>query len=389
MPQLPVVSLNAQPPAPSQAPDWVKVQLPGCNLRCSFCSQDIWREIGRHDRGQWLGSVRHNVLDQLPRLRLLIITGGEPLMSPAALRELLEWCQSHGTETGIFTNCTLMSTRRARNLTDLGLAWVRTTLNGYLPEVHEQSYPKGSFARTVAGIGHAQAAGIPVKVRSTVTRGNQRHLARLAAFAASLGVRELDFRPYMPLGDCNPHQDNTLGPAELIGATATLTALAEHWRGRLEIKLLPNFFDFLYAGSLDPRPAPCQACHCGIRYIYVDAAGQYRACAGHRQLLGSVHELTVEQVWQSSGYLDSIRTYQQDSYCSGCPARVQCRLSNCHLVSMEVHGRFDTVNPMCPVFQIDRDSAANGAAAVCQLFADRLAQARAELGTGSAEPGGS
>ena len=231
--RLPLVPTENELPTPLERPDWVKVQLAGCNLRCSFCSQDTWREPHRRGVTTWLASLRHNVLDQLPHLRLLIVTGGEPLMSHSAVRELLEWCQDHGTESGIFTNCTLMSAKRATELSTLGLGWVRTTLNGHRADIHEESYPHRSFDRTVAGIEHAQAAGIPVKVRSTVTASNQHHLAELATFIASLGVRELDLRPYMPLGDCNPHEDNILDPAHLIRATATLLALAEQWAASL------------------------------------------------------------------------------------------------------------------------------------------------------------
>ena len=373
--RLPLVPTENELPTPLERPDWVKVQLAGCNLRCSFCSQDTWREPHRRGVTTWLASLRHNILDLLPHLRLLIVTGGEPLMSHSAVRELLEWCQDHGTESGIFTNCTLMSAKRATELSTLGLGWVRTTLNGHRADIHEESYPHRSFDRTVAGIEHAQAAGIPVKVRSTVTASNQHHLAELATFIASLGVRELDLRPYMPLGDCNPHEDNILDPAHLIRATATLLALAEQWRDRLRIKLLPNFFDFLYTDILGPRPLPCQECHCGVRYIYVDAAGGYRACAGHRQILGSVHDLTVGEVWQSSQYLEAIRTYQQEPYCHTCPARAQCRLSNCHLLGMEAYGRFDAVNPLCPIFRIDPVSAVAGADKARDLFATEFAAA--------------
>lgn len=359
--------------------DWIKVQLTRlCNFGCQFCSQAEWASRETID----IERLRSAVFDRFPALRLLIITGGEPLASYGKLLELATLGRIKRAEIGLFSNLSLLNSSRAQELKSAGVSWYRTTLNGPTAAVHEQTYPSGSFAQTLRGIEASALASTTVKLRATVCRNNLDRLEELVSLAISLGVRELDFRPYLPLGDCNPHGSFALSPHELIKAAALLLRLQSSYSSAIQIKLLPNWFDFIYRSLLAGQASACELCHCGRSYLYIDAAGDYRACAGHRAVAGSMFTAPIDEIWRTSAFLEEARTYKQGAYCAACTVREACHASNCHLINYEAAGRFDAVNPTCPIYAISPQDWAAGYELVCSAFLT------AYSGTGSPQGGG-
>ncbi len=345
--------------------DWLKVQLTHlCNFSCSFCSQKDWASSDSID----LDALNNSVLSHLTQLRLLIITGGEPIAKFDLLNELTKTVSHCGTEVGIFSNLSLLTPQKALELRDSGVSWYRTTLNGGSATIHEQTYPNGSFKKTLSGIDIAINANTPVKIRCTVCKSNVDNLYEIIKLAYDLGINEVDFRPYLPLGDCNPHSSHAIDPEMMIAAAANLLHLRREFASKVKVKLLPNWFDFLYRDLAGEPVSSCELCHCGRKYIYIDADGNYRSCAGHRAILGSIFSDDIKSIWNSGGHLDEAREYEQDEYCNSCPRKIQCHGSNCHLVNYEVHGRFNKVNPTCPSWVLSPENSADGFNQVRGLF---------------------
>lgn len=345
--------------------DWIKVQLTrSCNLKCTFCSQADFRENKTIDVNLFI----KNVLE-VAKPRLLIITGGEPLTKLDELYKLLEYCQNNDIETGIFSNATLVNEEIATKLKKYDVNWVRVSINGFKAEIHEKSYPVGTYDLLVKGIKNLKDAGIYVKCRTTVTKNNQNYIEDLIKFIASLGIKELDFRPYLELGDCNPHQANSLSTEELIKNCAKLINYKKKYKENIQIKLLPNWFDFIYSDIIDDdEKYSVEVCNCGRKYLYVDAIGNYRACAGHRLILGNMRESKVDEIWSGCPFLLDLRNYKQDDYCENCPYKVKCHASNCHLINYEANGRFDKINPSCPFYCMDKHNISNAQKIVFEKF---------------------
>ena len=117
----------------------------------------------------------------------------------------------------------------------LNVAWVRFSINGYNSEINELSYPAQTFDKIIKGVKCLQKEGIYVKARTKVTKNNQNYIQELVELVCSLGIKELDFRPYLELGDCNPHQDNSLSTDELISNCAKLINLKDLYKDKLQI----------------------------------------------------------------------------------------------------------------------------------------------------------
>ncbi len=310
-----------------------------------------------------MAKLIEGVLERID-IRLVIVTGGEPLSVMEELAALLDYCKSRGIETGIFSNGTLATSKNA-NAIKGKLDWARISLNGSCPEVHEKSYPRGTFGPAVAGIRNLRDAGIKVKVRTTISKMNRADLPAFVDFVAGLNVAEIDFRPYLPLGDCNPHDGFMLEPEELLHTAAQLVVLRERYP-HVKIKLLPGWFDFLASDA--PTGQAYEECHCGRQYLYVDVDGVIAPCAGHRMKVGHYENGSLEELWRDAPVLQEMRGYEQADYCQPCPSRIQCHRSSCSLINYEVHRNFSVVNPMCPVFKIDPSDTIAGHAAARKLF---------------------
>ena len=342
--------------------EWIKVQLTRrCNFRCQYCSQADWASNEVLDVDGFI----QRILSQVA-VRALVITGGEPLAAFPELVHLCQYCRQRGLEVGIFSNGSLVCADKAAHLQRAGLSWARISLNGSCAAVHEQSYPEGTFQHTRAGVVNLIQAGIYTKARTTISALNLNDIPQYLEHLVSLGVRELDARPYLPLGLCNPHGQFLLSPEQLMEVSGALCAYRVRFP-QLNIKLLPGWFDFL-AVSATSQSAPIEACHCGRQNIYVDVNLVIAPCAGHRMKVGTLETAPLEELWRKSPVLHEMRAYDQAAYCQACPCKAQCHRSSCSLINYEVYGSFSHVNPLCPVFKLCPQDPVEGIAKSTAIF---------------------
>lgn len=344
--------------------EWIKIQLTRkCNLNCKYCSQ---AEFDRtHDLN--IETLKKSVIEP-SKIRLLIISGGEPLVCLEKLLDIVSFCSKKGIETGIFSNATLITDEKARLLKDAGISWIRVSVNGHNAITHELSYPKESFERTINGIKILLKNDIYVKVRSTITKCNINSIEDITNFVENMGIKEIDFRPYLHLGECNPHGDYALDTESELEALTQLIKLQEK-KENIYIKLLPNWFDFLIRDLTNvPEKVKIEDCYCGRKYLYIDSDGNYRPCAGHRLILGNINNLNVQSVWDNSIFLKEIRNYKQNKYCLNCPMHLKCHTANCHLINYELDGSFEAVNRTCPILNYDSQNSQNGYEIVRKKF---------------------
>ena len=112
-----------------------------CNLRCRMCS--VWgegvkrsREVGFIKRDIWM-----NALDEIgswpANVNLDIHGAGEPLLHHELL-DILSYAKSKGNITvGFLCNATLLDSRKAEAIIELGVDWVGFSVDGAQKEVFE------------------------------------------------------------------------------------------------------------------------------------------------------------------------------------------------------------------------------------------------------------
>jgi MoaA/NifB/PqqE/SkfB family radical SAM enzyme len=163
-----------------------------CNLACCYCLTESSPRIA--DRRTLAHDVLVRAAEEARDLgfRALGVTGGEVFMLPwfpDVLRRLGEILP-----TVALTNATLFSDgllRRLRPLAGLDVA-LQVSLDSADPDRNDSFRAPENFARVVEAIPRLHAAGLRVRIATTVESEDRADLARLCHLHRSLGVGEDD-----------------------------------------------------------------------------------------------------------------------------------------------------------------------------------------------------
>jgi uncharacterized protein len=173
----------------------------GCNLRCTYCYQEVFDPAGK-------GLVSPEVVEAFFRFvddrhaadrprPYLTLFGGEPLVDAPAYHERLGQLLAGASERGLGVATVTNGHDVEAFVPALAAARVRevqVTLDGPRA-VHDARRPHGSgrgtFDRIVAGVDALVAAGVPVNLRVVADRDNLPHLPELARLAEARGWLDL------------------------------------------------------------------------------------------------------------------------------------------------------------------------------------------------------
>jgi MoaA/NifB/PqqE/SkfB family radical SAM enzyme len=140
-----------------------------CNIACSHC----WFSSGPDKTAQMeLGEAR-GYIDQageIPSVRWISFTGGEPLLLPEMLRRLIGYASEKGLKTECVTNCFWASTEEEAlmhlgRLKDAGLDVINISADDF----HQRHIP---FDRVRNCYRAAERLGLKVVIMSAVSRSS-------------------------------------------------------------------------------------------------------------------------------------------------------------------------------------------------------------------------
>ena len=232
-----------------------------CNLACRYCLTESKPDAPRRILSE---ESIVEAADEAVALGFTAfgVTGGEPFMLPAMPRILRHLATR--LPTVVLTNGTLFTERllgELRPLDALPLA-LQVSLDSADADTNDRLRATGNYASVIAAIPKLRAAGLRVRVGSTVEETESPELERLCRLHRSLGISDEDHvvRPIIGRGRA---RDNALGmnvafddlPAEL-----TLTSEGAYWSpatptvrdGRLDT-------DYLLTRTIVPLDIPARA----------------------------------------------------------------------------------------------------------------------------------
>ena len=295
-----------------------------CNLRCTHCGSSCEpstpvRELTTEE----ILGVLKTIDEDFDASRMAVaITGGEPLMRPD-LFEVMAQMRKYGMQFGIVTNATLLTPDKAAKLRDVGLCTTSISLDG--PEdVHDKVRGEGSFRKTVAGIGVAREAGIPIVEAITCVRpanvDRLEETERVVREAGASNWRLITIdRMGRVAGEANP--EFWLGPAQ----ARKLLDFIE--RRRTELERAGDEFDIRFScgGFLGVRrehavrPGDGQ-CFAGLCVSSILADGKDSACPSlpRSWAQGSILEDRLSTIWRTryKDYRDL--TWRHTGVCNNC-----------------------------------------------------------------------
>ncbi len=168
---------------PGRAPVVVWNLLKQCNQSCRHCYASATRAAApRLGRAEAFG-----VLERLSEagVRLLVLSGGEPLLHPHVL-EIVAEARRLGMLPHLSSNGTLLTTANTAALAEAGLVYVGVSIDG--PEDFNDLFRgmQGGYRLATSGLRRARAAGLRTGLRMTVTAENADQVATMADLAADL-----------------------------------------------------------------------------------------------------------------------------------------------------------------------------------------------------------
>jgi MoaA/NifB/PqqE/SkfB family radical SAM enzyme len=250
-----------------------------CNWRCVFCFNPRHGDVRPLAVAEWT-----TVLDDLRELGTLalVLTGGEPLAHPDFLA-IARAARARGFALRLFTNGSLVTDEMADLLAGLDLVGVEMSLHGATSEVHDGATQRaGSLDAMLKGLTRLRERGVPVLLKTPLTRLNEHELDAMVALTGSLGV------PHVIDGNMTPRDDGDQGPLEY---RASAEGIERMFRKVSELGRLPEAV----------RSAGGVNCGLGRLTVAVDPEGNVYPCLQwKKRALGNVRVTRLSELWRTS-----------------------------------------------------------------------------------------
>ena len=162
-----------------------------CNLSCMHC----YAHAVKRPREKELSRVQAlGVVDDLAGFGspVILFSGGEPLMRHD-LPDIAAYAVDRGMRAVISTNGTLITTKKAKDLRNIGLSYVGVSLDG-MEEVNDHFRgTEGAFKDAIRGIRNCQNAGLKVGLRFTINRLNYKEIDSIFNLLEELDIPRVCF----------------------------------------------------------------------------------------------------------------------------------------------------------------------------------------------------
>jgi len=250
-----------------------------CNWRCVFCYNPRHHDQRRMSGAEWTKVVAD--LRQLGTLNVTV-TGGEPLTHPEAF-EVMEAVRSQAMTFRLYTNGSLVTDEVAQRLAALRPITVELSLHGASSGTHDRSTATpGSFDALWRGVAALKAHGLPIVLKTPLTRINENELEEMIALTEREGV------PY--------------------NLDATLTHRDDGDSAPLQYSVTPEGLDRYYALLARHNRVPASHrtfggvnCGLGRTTLAVDPEGNVYPCPQWRKSsLGNVRDTPLLELWHGS-----------------------------------------------------------------------------------------
>ncbi|MBP7866926.1 MAG: radical SAM protein [Acidobacteria bacterium] len=294
-----------------------------CVCRCRHCH--VWPRAGAEPElptGAWL-----RILDELSAAGTLFLTfsGGEPLLRDD-LFTLIDRAIRLGTFVTVFTSGVVLTPDDAARLADSGVGTVEISFYSSRPEVYEAvTGVPGSFKRLEGNLRSLQDAGVPVMLKTPVTRTNYRSLPETFAWADDHGFPfRADFTVFP---DCT---GNACNHGEVLSETELEAAM------RLAAPFQPQTA-FYQSRPEDP------VCYAGHRFCAIDPAGRLYGCTLMPAPAGDLTRERFADAWAHSPVLAALRGMRHGTRqaCRNCELLPHC--GRCPALSARTGGALDGV----------------------------------------------
>ncbi|MFA6173472.1 MAG: radical SAM protein [Kiritimatiellales bacterium] len=290
-----------------------------CELKCRHC-RGAARDCdyaGEFSPGECFKTVDALAAFSKP---MIILTGGEPLMR-ADIFDVARYAAEKGCRVVLATCGHLLTPAVAAKLKDSGVMAVSVSLDAATAAAHNAFRGvEGAYEKTLAGLNHLKAAGIPFQINTTVSKLNVSELPELLAQAIALGAATVDFFFLVPTGRGSGIAGLALTPAERDRALEWIAAQTKTAPVRVKTTCAPQYKNFITAES----GAPFLGCMGGRGFVFISHTGILQPCGFLDLPCGDLRAagFDFETLYRDAAVFKNMRTLNPFA---GCPARAYAR----------------------------------------------------------------
>lgn len=313
-----------------------------CNLKCVHCYS---QSENRDYPDELTTAEAEDMINDLASFGapVLLFSGGEPLMRKD-INQLIAYTVSRSLRAVVSTNGTLITEKKAAELSDLGLSYVGISLDG-LQEVHDRFRGvDGAFRQAMRGVHACQAVGLKVGLRFTINRGNYTEIPAILDLVERENVPRICFYHLVYSGRGSElieedldHDDAREVVNLIIDRTKQL-----HERGKMvEVLTVDNHADgvYLYQRLQRENPVRAQQVLQLLRFNGGNSSGAGIGCVSwngdvhpdqfwRQHVLGNVRQRRFSKIWTDERNDFLMQLKEKANYVTGRCAR--CRwLSIC------------------------------------------------------------
>ena len=321
-----------------------------CNLRCIHCHA----ASGKPSPDELTTEEGHKLLEEIARIqefRMLVITGGEPLVRKDIF-DLLSYGKKLGFNYVMATNATLITQEIAHRLRENNVRGVAVSIDSYRSEVHNfiRRNPK-ALELAVRGIKNAKDAGLVVQVNFTAMGYNIEDLEGTIDFADSLGADIMLVYQLVPVGRGREIKDATLHRQRMKELSDKLIRKQRDVRTIIEPVAMPQFWTYLVKNNGKDEPdffsrTFFHGCTAGRGLVYIKANGDVWPCPFVAVNAGNVREKPFDEIWRHSEVFQKLRNRDNlKGKCGTCRFREIC--GGCRGRAFALTGDYLAEDPYC------------------------------------------
>ena len=190
-----------------------------CTLRCAMCYNGV--RANEKKFGDYLKKCNFAVMDEQKQKKLnnivelclnngakfFTITGGEPLLYPDLVIEMIKKIKTRGGYASINSNATLIDDKLARRLKEVGLDSALISIHGADEKTHVKTVcVNDAFERTKNGIKSLLNNGIHVVPNFVASHVNISKLKETAEMLYELGIKHQAYSIFIPTPNVKEHE---------------------------------------------------------------------------------------------------------------------------------------------------------------------------------------
>lgn len=285
-----------------------------CNLNCAHCFRKAFRKYQNNNKplttSEWENLFRQFAEHGVIRI---FITGGEPFLHPDFIK-IVATLKKYKLLVGIATNCTLVTTKKAHQLSNLLDKWdyIQVSIDTLKGDNRMRKCNPWLLKRNIALL---KERNIPLKANVTVTSLNYQEMLDIFKFCEEVGIRNISFSPLF-----ETETNEALRIMDEIDLLIKFDEVLKYAKkNQTGIRILqsplgtdyPIWYILKYKYNFNlPNEMPRFICPIGITDLCISSCGDVFPCPYLEFpgfIIGNIRSNSVYELWKHSVILNKLR----------------------------------------------------------------------------------